>query len=97
MSSPWYSLQGVHGYAGGSAGGSVTIPTGAAVLQIVAHANPASTLVIFGGDSLALPASLIWRAEFPHTSLVSTASANTLVFGANVTSYFVEWIKSGVA
>ena len=95
--STWHSLIGAWSYKGGTGPGTVTVPLGAVVVQIIAHANPASSVQIFGGDTVALPPNDVWRAQFMHANVVSQQGANTIVFGANTTSYFVEYVQSNPA
>lgn len=91
----WHTLIGTWAYQAGQGPATVTIPAGAAVLQIVCHANPVGTLQIFGGQTMNLPPNDVWRIQFMHASCVSQQSANTIVFGANTTSYFVEYVQVG--
>jgi hypothetical protein len=77
--------------------GTLTVPVGASILQIVAHASdPAATLVIFGGDTMPIvedaPPS---RLEFSHLNIMSRTGAADIVF-TNTDSYFVEYVQQGV-
>lgn len=93
----WNELKGEWLYAGGSAPATVTIPKGCAVVQIIAHANPAGTLQIFGGDVIALPANDPFNIRLNHLLLVagSAGSSRDIIFGANTTTYFVEYVRLG--
>lgn len=93
MSSTWQSLIGQWTYSGGSGPGTVTLPVNSILLQIVAYANPAGTVQIFGGDTVTLPPNDVWRAQFLHANAVAKSGSNTIVFGANTTSYLVEYMK----
>lgn len=91
----WHELQGIPGYHAGSAG-TVTLPKGAILLQIVVHSTGAGTVTIFGGDSLpviggAAPTEL----RFNHTMWLSRndaafAGSQDIVF-TGTDSYFVHW------
>jgi hypothetical protein len=76
-------------YAG--AAGSVTIPPGGHVLQIIAHSsNALGTVTIFGGTAIPLPnVNSYWTYQPQHLSTTAQATGNTIVF-ALTQSYFVE-------
>jgi hypothetical protein len=88
----WHELNGTVGYAAGAAG-TVTVPEGACVTQIIAHSTAGGTVSIFGGNNIPLisaAASWIWR---PHHTLWQANSANgqSIVF-TGTDSYYVEWV-----
>lgn len=96
----WRELVGTIGYVAG-ASGTVTVPAGACVLKIVAHASVgAATIVMFNGDAIPIvngapPIEL----SFMHTlwqsrNNTSLAGSQNIVF-TNTDSYFVEFVKSG--
>ena len=95
--SMWHELMGEWAYQAGSGSATVTIPKGSAIIQIIAHANPAGTLQIFGGQTIPLPANDPVALRFNHLLLVagSVGSTNTIVFGANTTTYLVEYVAVG--
>ena len=76
-------------YAG--AAGTVTVPPGGHVLQIIAHSSNASaTVAIFGGTAIPLPnVNTYWHYQPQHLSTTAQAASNTIVF-ALTQSYFVE-------
>ena len=76
-------------YAG--AAGSVTIPPGGHVLQIIAHSsNALGTVAIFGGTPVPLPnVAAYWRYQPQHLSTTAQASGNAIVFTLT-DSYLVE-------
>jgi hypothetical protein len=93
-------LVGTWGYLAGTTG-TVVVPQGARVIQIVAHASSAgAALLIFNGDSIPVidgAAPLV--LPFLHGLLQSgndttTAGSQDIVF-SNTDSYFVEYVKSG--
>ena len=93
-------LIGTIGYHAG-ASGTVTIPKGAQLLQIVVHASAGSaTVTIFGGDAIpVVNGSNTMFIQFLHTlwqafNNATTAGSQDVVF-VNTDSYFVEYIKSG--
>ena len=76
-------------YAGTS--GTVTVPPGGHVLQIIAHSSNASgTVVIFGGTAIPLPnVNSYWRYQPQHLVTTAQATNNTIVFTLTQ-SYLVE-------
>lgn len=76
-------------YAG--AAGSVTIPPGGHVLQIIAHSsNALGTVAILGGTAIPLPnVAAYWRYQPQHLSTTAQATGNTIVFTLT-DSYLVE-------
>ncbi len=94
MSDTWHSLVGRSGYVAGPAG-TATLPTGAIVLQIVAHATTAGTIAIFGGASIPVPASSTFTLDVKDTLLSAGASGNIVFTGTD--SYFVRYVREGHA
>jgi hypothetical protein len=99
MAGTYHDLVGTWGYASGT-NGTVTIPAGAQVLQIIVHATSSGTMTIFGGSSIpviagALPVSF----RFIHTlvaagnNAVNSGSQNIVLSGTD--SYFIEYVKAG--
>lgn len=90
-----WAIPGQFRYNAGAAG-TVTLPQGAQIIQIHAHATSAGTVVIFGGDSIPIPAGAGWGWQVQHLNWVSHAAGNpvansqTIVF-TGTDAYFVEW------
>ncbi len=96
MSDAWHSLIGRSGYLAGTAG-TCTLPVGACVLQIVAHATAAGTISIFGGASIPVVAGTQFTLDMKDTLLSAAATGggpNTMVF-TGTDSYFVRWVREG--
>jgi hypothetical protein len=83
-------------YAGAS--GTVTIPNGATVKQIVVHSTSGGTMTIFGGASIPIVAGTGTIAfRFGHDNCVAGQEAGggaTIVF-TGTDSYYVETLGSG--
>lgn len=78
-------------YAAG-ASGTVTLPEGAVVLQIVAYSTAGGTIAIFGGTAIPVIATTQFSRHPVEPSLmVAKQSANTIVF-TTTTSYYVEYL-----
>lgn len=94
----WNELRGEVNYQAGSAPATVTIPKGAALLQVVASAtSTAGSLTIFGGNSIVIPTAIETRLRFNHLLFVagSNGSTSTLVFGGGASMYYVEYVLLG--
>lgn len=97
----WNELVGTWGYLSGNAPGTVAVPAGASIVSILVHASAASTLTIFGGSSIVIPAlGNATLLRFNHRLVVSgnntnAAGSQNLVFGTNVDMYFIEYVKAG--
>lgn len=76
-------------YSGTS--GTVTVPPGGHVLQIIAHSsNALGTVAIFGEAPIPLPnVNAYWRYQPQHLSTTAQAASNTIAFTLTQ-SYFVE-------
>jgi len=93
-------VRGTWGYAAGTSG-TVIVPAGATVLQIVVHATAASaTATIFNGASVPVIAGANpVTITFPHGLLA--AGNNTAVAGSQnivftgTDQFFVEYCKAG--
>ena len=93
--SMWFGLRGpILRFIGTS--GTVTIPAGAKVLQIKAHATTAGSVKIFGdSNAITLPASSGWfYLQENHAGLVAPTGSNTIVF-TSTDSYYVEYTTEG--
>ena len=94
----YHDLVGTWGYASG-ASGSVTIPSGAVVIQIVVHATATSSMTIFGGASIPLIAGTSETFRFIHTLVQSgnesTVTGSTKIVFTATDSYFVEYVRAG--
>jgi hypothetical protein len=93
--STWHGLVGIAGYAAG-ASGSVTLPVGVVVLQILAHATTAGTITIFGGPSIPVIAGTQFSLDCKDTLLQSTGTGGVIVF-TGTDSYFVRYVRQGNA
>lgn len=82
-------------YAGAS--GTVTLPTGATVKQIVAHSTAGGTIVIFGGPSFPVIAGTGVALRMMHDQCVAqqTSSGGLTIVFTGTDSYYVETIGSG--
>lgn len=86
-------MNGTVGYAAGAAG-TVNVPAGAVVLQIIAHASAgAATVQLFGGTPIPIvngaPPTQI---RFHHTLWQANSLNGTAIVFTNTDSYFVEWV-----
>jgi hypothetical protein len=75
-------------YAAG-ASGTVTIPAGSFILQIVAHSAAAGTVAIFGGTAIPVGSNGI-ALRFMHDLVVPGGTATVVFVGTD--SYFVEYV-----
>ena len=89
-----YKLVGTHAYASGSAG-TVTLPEGSVLLQIVATGASGAKVKIFGGSDIPLPSTLAYTFRFLHRLFTAPKPTNNTIVFTSTTSYFVEYIKSG--
>lgn len=89
-------LFGAYGYAAG-ANGSPTLPKGAQITKIIAHASAGgATVAINGGDAI----PVINGAEWLNISLghlLLTAKTTTPVVFTGTDSFYIEWINPGVS
>lgn len=99
MAGTYHDLIGTWAYASGTAG-TVTIPPGAQVLQIIVHATSSGTMTIFGGSSIPIIATALPQAfRFIHTlvasgnNTVNSGSQNIVL--SSTDSYFIEYVKAG--
>lgn len=84
---------GTWAYASG-ANGSISLPKGARILQLVARSAAGGSVSIFGGSAIPLIAGappLVLR--FDH-DLATNPLSQALVF-TTTDSYFVEYLKAG--
>jgi hypothetical protein len=89
-------IQGTWRYAAGVSG-TVTLPAGATVKQIVVHATTPGSMTIFGGASIPLAAGASPAFRFGHNVCVAGETPGgglTIVF-TGTDSYFVESIGPG--
>lgn len=91
-------MQGSFAYQAGVSG-NVTLPRGATVKAIYAHATGSNgTVTIFGGPSITVIAGTGIALRFVHDNLVSAATQNngSRVIGFTGTdSYYVEYLGPG--
>jgi hypothetical protein len=83
-------------YAAGTSG-TVTLPEGATVKQIIVHASGAATMTIFGGASIPIIAGVAIAFRFAHDLCVAgqvPGAALTIVF-TGTDSFFIETIGPG--
>lgn len=96
----WHSLIGTWAYAA-AANGTITVPAGAQVVQIIVHSTSGGTLTIFGGSSIVIVAAAeptVFR--FNHTLCQSqnnstTSGSQNIVASSGCDSVFVEYVKAG--
>lgn len=90
----WRELVGTWAYAAG-ASGTVTIPKGAMIVQIVAiDTAGGGTVVIFGGTAIPITPAVPLVLRFNHDLCNSKNSAQDIVF-TGTDSYFIEYVKAG--
>jgi len=90
----WRELVGTHFYDAGSSG-SVVLPAGASILQIIAvDTSGGGSVTIFGGAAIPLTPAVPLNLRFNHTLLVARTGALTVVF-TGTDSYFIEYVKAG--
>lgn len=94
----WQELIGTPGYAAGTSG-TVNVPAGASIVQILAHATGSNGAVtIFGGNSIPIIASAPpTELRFNHMLFQSTSANGGAVVFTGTDSYFVHWVKQGNA
>lgn len=83
-------------YAGAS--GTVTLPPGATVKQIVAHSTAGGTITIFGGSAFPVIAATGVALRMVHDNCVSKETANNsadIVF-TGTDAYYVETLGPGL-
>jgi hypothetical protein len=86
-------LQGQWSY-GFASGGTVTLPVGATLLQVVAQGGASGgNLTIFGGATIAVAAGQTIPLRFLHR--LAVAGATPTVVTTSTCSAFVEWAKPG--
>ncbi len=86
----WRELTGTWTYAAG-ASGTVTLPDGAFILQIVAHSSGSASVAILGGTAVPLISGSGTRLQFFHTMVKAQGTNNTVVF-TSTDSYFIEYV-----
>jgi hypothetical protein len=95
----WHTLIGRKYPFAGTAPGTVTLPVGACVILIVAHAQTSNgTINIFGLVTITVlaidtaPSSF----QFYHTLWQApNAPNNTIVFGGGINMYFIDSVLQG--
>lgn len=96
--SPWQGLHGRSSYLSGSSG-TVQIPSGASILQIVAHCTTGpGSIVVFGGASIPLISGQQLALAFRHVNFQAqgaAAQASTEIVFTGTDSYFVEIVQPG--
>lgn len=99
MPGTWHDLVGPVAYVAGTSG-TVTIPAGAVVIAIVAHASAGgAAMTLFAGPSVPVPSGEALSLHFLHTlwqSRNNTAAAGSqdIVF-TGTDQYFVEYVARG--
>lgn len=89
----WRELCGTWVQAAG-ASGTVTLPAGATLLQVVAvDTGGGGSVAIFGGTAIPITAAVPLNLRFNHTLAVAGATPTIVFTGTD--SYFVEYVKSG--
>ena len=99
MAGTYHDLVGTWAYVSGTSG-TVTIPAGAIVLQIIVHATSSGTMTIYGGPSIPIIAGALPQAfRFIHG--LAQSQNNTNISGsqnivlASTDSYFIEYVRAG--
>jgi hypothetical protein len=90
--SEWHDLIGTIGQAAGTAG-TVTLPSGAALLLLTVHSTAGGSFTLFGGPSVAVIATAApIFIEFNHTlwQAEGGGSAAQIVF-TNTDHYWLNW------
>lgn len=88
------SLAGKWVYKAGTVG-TVTVPIGAAILQLRAHASGAATVSIFGGDAVPIiSGESAFILRFSHLLATSSNASQAIVF-TGTDSYLVEYVQVG--
>lgn len=79
-------------YAAGTSG-TVVVPQGGAVLQIMAHSTAGGTITIFGGATITITATFdfVRHPVEPSMMVARTAAGDEIVF-TGTTSYYVEYV-----
>lgn len=96
----WHELIGTWAYAA-AANGTITVPAGAQVVQIIVHSTSGGTLTIFGGPTITIVAAAeptVFR--FNHTLCQSqnnttTSGSQNIVASSGVDSLYIEYVKAG--
>lgn len=88
-------MQGKFIYYAGAAG-TVTLPAGATVKQIIAHSSAGGTVTIFGGTAVPVIAGTGVAFRFNHDNAVAaeTSSGGATIVFSGTDSYYVETIGS---
>lgn len=90
-------IAGKYAYFSG-ASGTIAVPTGATVKQIVVHSTAGGTIVIFGGASIPVIAGTAIALRMNHDACVSKqtppSGGGDIVF-TGTDSYYVETIGPG--
>jgi len=90
------AITGIWGYAAG-ANGTVQVPPGSTVLQIIAWSSGGSpTVTVFGGSAIPLPATsepFVMRFNTDLVQARGAGAAAAIVFSSGVTGYFVEYCE----
>jgi len=92
----WHDLLGEPGYLSGSAG-TATVPAGAVVLIISAHASSnGAQFTLFGGAAVPVinGAAPVFFYFYHTLYKADTAGSNAIVF-TSTDHYFVHYVKQG--
>lgn len=93
----WHSLPGTPGYFAG-ASGTVTLPAGAVLIAVTAHASAGgATCTIFGGQAIPIVSGApAFSLDLKHANYVAagTGAQAQLVF-TGTDHYFVHWNRLG--
>jgi hypothetical protein len=101
----WRSLVGTLGSSGGTSG-TVTVPAGAIITMLHAHASSGGASVTLptpisgaASQTVPVPSGTWWAPQWLHTLFVSgnnaTTSGSQNITFSGTDSYYVEWVKSG--
>lgn len=90
-------MYGTWRYAAG-ASGTITLPKGATLKQIIVHSTAGGTVAIFGGTAIPVIAGTGFAIRFGHDVAVAaeTPGADVTIVFTGTDSYFVETIGPGI-
>lgn len=90
----WNDLVGTWAYASGSSG-TVTVPVGARIVQVMSHSTAGGTITMFGGSSIPVVAGVGFSMYFMHSLNTSQKSPNNTIVFTSTDIYYVEYVTAG--
>ncbi len=89
----YHELNGKWAYQTSTGSGTLTLPAGAVLLQVLVHSSGGGgTVAIFGGGAIATPANDVWDIRFLHDNVVAQGNNTGIVF-TGLTTIFAEYIQ----